>query len=154
MTLQRSALFIALFLSGACQPVFSLHEPPSTFSQYPEEDERLRLISPEGVKVLIRRRRNYPLGEGDFWREAISGHLQRNGYLERSRSQIVATAQRPEGHAVSFTRPYRGEDWGYLITVFVDGDELILVEMSGLLMRFDAALPELLRSLAGFSWER
>ena len=154
MKLQKTALLIALLSSAACQPLFSLREPPSAFSQYPEEDERLRLISPEGVKVLIRRRRNYPSGEGAFWRDAISGHLERNGYIEQSRHQVTPTAQRPEGYAVRFTRPYRGEDWGYLITVFVDGDELILVEMSGLLVRFDAALPGLLSSLEGLSWDR
>ena len=146
------SLSVALLSLSACGGIRYQLEAPAGFSAYQQAGDQLRLVSPEGVKLLVRSRPNEPKAPLSFWGDAISEHLQRNGYLERARVPLEAREARAAGQLISLTRAHSGEDWGYLIAVFVDDERLILVEMSGPLSRTEAARESLIDVLNRFTW--
>ena len=148
-----SLLLLLLSMVKGCGTTYEL-SAPSNFSKYPQEDEQLQLISPEGVKLMVREEENYPRGPLNFWVQAIKAQLSREGYLERQTVPIKEMGARPAGVALSFVLPHEGEDWGYLIVPFVDGDYIVLVEMIGPMAHFEMGLSAVLEQLKTLRWMR
>ncbi len=129
-------------LCVACSPKYTM-PTLDQFSIY-EKDRNARHISPDGIRLMIRTVDNNPKGDLAFWKEAIRKHLDDSGYLFQAQKTIKTNhPKQGEGEALSFIVPYQGEDWGFAVVIFVQEDDLTLVEMTGPFQNFPKAWEQL-----------
>lgn len=143
----RRLLPLALMLTACGGVPFRMDAPPA-FKKYDEGDD-YRLISPDGVRVRGRVVENEPLADLAFWREALKAHLEKRGYVFQA-EQCFKTERGLDGCTLDFVLPYGAEDWVHSETLFVRGDEILLLEAVGPYDRYAAYKPALSKAYLTF----
>lgn len=120
---------LAFALLVGCGGVpFRMNAPPA-FKRYEQTDD-FRFITADGVRLRGRLLKNGPVADLGFWREALRGHLEKRGYVFQSEA-CFRTEGGLDGCTLDFLLPYGAEDWVHSETLFVRGDDLMLVEAAG-----------------------
>jgi hypothetical protein len=121
---------------------------PAAFREYTESHD-LKLITPDGVMLKVRTTDNYPKAALAFWVDAMSAHLQEQGYAAKSKT-CFKTDSGLDGCTLDFLVPHGVEDWVLSETVFVDDDDIYLVEVAGPFDRYAKVERELSQSYRTF----
>ena len=101
---------------------------PDGFAAY-HEKRRIRATSPDGVVYRVRIQKNKPEADLPFWEEAMRMRMLEAGYHLVTEERIQSGEQ--EGALLELAAADGEKDQTYLITVFVDGKRLIVVESAG-----------------------
>jgi len=104
------------------------HATPEGFAEYTESDT-YKAISPEGVVYRVRTEKNRPYAELAFWKEALKKRMMDAGYVFLRESTI--TAGEREGYLLELTAPLDQSDYGYMMAIFVNNEEIIIAEAAG-----------------------
>lgn len=114
---------------------FAMDTPPG-FTRYRASDD-FRLITADGVRLKGRKVENKPVAELGFWKDALREHLEKRGYTHRD-TQCFQTARGLDGCTLEFVLPSGAEDWVQSETLFVRGDEVLLVEAAAPFEAYEA----------------
>ncbi len=131
-----------------CARGYDMNRPPS-FRAY-EEDAHVKMITADGVMLKVREVENYPKASLSFWSDALTQHLEHQGFAVLGEKKCFKSQSGLEGCTVRFLSPRGAEDWVVSETVFVSGDTIYLVEAAGEFERFSAVEKELDGALATF----
>ena len=119
---------IAALATTACGRPYVMARPPA-FREYTESRD-LRLITADGIMLKVRQTDNYPKAALGFWADAMSTHLQEQGYATKSKL-CFKTANGLDGCTLDFLVPHGAQDWVLSETLFVADDDIYLVEVAG-----------------------
>jgi hypothetical protein len=125
----RALLLTLMPLLSACGGVPFRMQAPEAFKRFEETDD-FRYITADGVRLRGRLLKNEPIADLAFWREALRGHLEKRGYVFQS-EDCFRTAAGLDGCTLDFVLPHGAEDWVHSETLFVRGEDLMLVEVAG-----------------------
>lgn len=139
---------LAALALAACGPPPYKMELPDSFKRFEEADE-YKLITADGVMVKAREVENYPEASLEFWTDALGQHLESQGYLLES-EDCFKTQKGLDGCTLDFMLPHGAEDWVLSATLFVVGDEVIVVEAAGPFERFSKVEEELEQAIKTF----
>lgn len=142
-----STLFAALLGAGCGGVPFQLDAPPA-FKRY-EETNDFRYITADGLRLRGRLLENKPIADLGFWREAMKGHLEKRGFVFQG-ERCFKTERGLDGCTLDFVVPYGAEDWVQSETIFVQGDDLMLLEVVGPYDRYTPQKPALQAALLTF----
>ncbi len=131
---------LLLVISGCKTTTFLA---PSGFAAYKGEHP-FRAVSPEGVMFRIRTEKNEPVAELSFWKTALKKHMTDSGYRYISENDVVSGNLK--GYCLELSAPSGDKDFIYLITVFVEGDSLIIAEASGEVTLFKKRQPDIIEA--------
>lgn len=121
------ALLAVLFLGAGCTTAPPV-APPAGFAVY-DDPAAMRAVSPDGVRYRVHYAENDPEQSLEFWREALSLHLERSGYGALG-EQSISTPAGP-GALFEWVAPVGPEEWIYLTAVVPAGQKLIIAEAAG-----------------------
>jgi hypothetical protein len=121
---------------------------PHAFREYADSHD-LRLITADGVMLKVRKTDNYPKAALAFWADAMSTHLQEQGYAAKSKL-CFKTASGLDGCTLDFLVPHGAEDWALSETLFVVDDDIYLVEVAGPYERYAPLEKQLAESYKTF----
>lgn len=119
-----AALALALHGCGAAHPL-----TPSGFAAF-TASEPFRAVSPDGVVYRVHREENPGEAKLAFWKEALTSRMKAKGYALSTDGDIAGADAAP-GYLLELAAPLGLREHGYLIALFVRGDELVVVEASG-----------------------
>lgn len=89
-----------------------------------------RAISPEGVRLQIRRAKNKPVQSVEFWQDSFLRQMELRGYTRVGEIESVKTAA-GEGFLVSWGLSYGAADFLYVTAVIAERGNLYIVECAG-----------------------
>ena len=115
---------LAVHGCGAAHPL-----APSGFAAF-TESESFRAVSPDSVVYRVRCEENPGRAPLTFWKEALASRMKAKGYELRSESDVAGADAEP-GYLLELAAPLGLHEHGYLIAIFVRGDELVVAEASG-----------------------
>ena len=88
-------------------------------------------LSPEGVRIRIRKVKNYPEQNRDFWQQALKTDLGLRGYIPLDYEQESDWGDgRPFANCL-WALPLGNEDYLYLTSIRVTGQKIEVLEMAG-----------------------
>ena len=107
-------------------------------------------VSPEGVQMSIKTRRNYPKQDLQYWQTAMREHMLEAGY------QLIAgpagfETEKRQGVYFEWGAPYQGKDCIYLTGLVVSGRRLLVIEAGGEVTDFNRHREEIINSLKNMS---
>ena len=108
---------------------------PAGFAVYPRS-RRFQAISPDDVAFRVRRAKNKPEADLDYWREALRNRMKNAGYTVLAESDVSASGT--PGVLLELGAANGERDQTYLVSVFVSGRRLIIAEATGEAVRFRA----------------
>ncbi len=127
---------LLLLLSGTGCLAQQQWSTPAGFAVYPDE-KPLKSVSPDGVVYRVKVAPNKPPAALPFWKEALKKRMLDVGYIFQREEDIMATGK--QGYVLELVAPVGAKDYAYLIAVFIDdGDDLIIIESAGEIMRFNS----------------
>ncbi len=147
----RIYVFVVLMLLvcfTGCLPKQSQFSTPAGFAVYPHDDavKTLKAVSPDGVVFRIKTEPNEPKADLSFWKEALKKRMLNVGYVFVRESDIRAGTN--PGYLLELAAPVGAKDYAYLIVVFIDPeDNLIIVESAGEVMRFAARRNDIISAI-------
>ena len=97
-------------------------------------------LSPEGVRLRVRRVANYPEQTAEFWDKALVTDLSERGYLPVNRETRTDWGGNGEFLANLWALPVGNEDYLYLIGLRVNGKWIEVLELAGKAEYVDAVL--------------
>jgi hypothetical protein len=121
---------------------------PKSFKRY-QESRDFKMITADGVMLKAREVDNYPEASLDFWVDAMGRHLEKSGYVLKSKS-CFKTQKGRDACTLDFLLPHGAEDWAFSETVFVVDDTIVLVEVAGPYERYAKVEKELAAALKTF----
>lgn len=127
--LVASALVMLALSSGAlgCHAM----SPPPGFARLDSNDDYAwRATSAEGVVLGIRREKNHPQGNLDFWASAVRYELERKGY-ERDAVDDVRSIDGVPGRRLCYHTVRDGRPFILWTTVYVTDSRVTVVEAGG-----------------------
>ena len=136
---------------AACGRPYAM-DRPHAFREYTESRD-LRLITADGVMLKVRKTDNYPKAALAFWADAMSTHLQEQGYAPKSKL-CFKTASGLDGCTLDFLVPHGAQDWALSETLFVVDDDIYLVEVAGPYDRYAQVEKQLAASYKTFRLAR
>ena len=127
------SLVLAAALGALTGCASSAHlETPQDFAELDAGDDfDYRATNAEGVVIGVRVEKNDPKGSLDFWVAALDQKLAKTGYVKKSGKTEKVAAVAMEGARLKYERSQNGRPHAYWLTVFVDGDRILLVEAAG-----------------------
>ncbi|MCP4162717.1 MAG: hypothetical protein GY760_21860 [Deltaproteobacteria bacterium] len=131
--------FFTILLSGCEKKKVVIDEfhQPEGFAVYQSNYQNRspnRAISSDGVVYRIRKQRNDPVAKLSFWKEALKKRMIDTGYFFVRESNI--STEKQKGYLLELTAPYGEQDYSYMIGIFVKGDEIVIAEATGEILRF------------------
>ena len=90
---------------------------------------RIRAVSPDNVMYRVRTHANDPEADLAFWSEAMRNRMLEAGYHLIAEETVKAGDL--EGAMLELGAADGERDWTYLVTLFVDGGDLVVVEAAG-----------------------
>ncbi len=120
----------ALFLSMSSLGCTSMAPPPGFARLQANDDYCWRATSAEGVVLGIRREKNQPKGNLDFWASAVRYELERKGY-EKVAIDRIRSADGVEGRRLEYRTARQGRPFVLWATVYVTDSRVIVVEAGG-----------------------
>ena len=141
-TIMKISVAMTLALVACGPPPYTM-TPPDSFKRF-EDSNEFKLITAHGVMLKAREVENYPEASLEFWTDALTGHLESQGYVVKS-NNCFKTLKGRDGCTVDFMLPHGAEDWVLSETLFVVDDTIVVVETAGPYDRF-ATIEEDLRA--------
>ena len=135
-TMKKTILLILALIAlsvVSCGPSYTMNAPDS-FKRF-EKSNDFKMITADGVMLKAREVDNYPEASLEFWTDAVSQHLEAQGYLVQS-EKCFKTQKGLDGCTVNFLLPHGAQDWVLSETMFVVDDKVVLVETAGPYDRF------------------
>lgn len=109
-------------------------EPPEGFAEWKSNwglgQQVYRAVSPEGIHLKARIVKNYPPQNLDFWKEALSSHLESEGYHPAGDAVVFQAAGR-QGVLYEWAVPYGEEEYVYLTAIVPSERKIAVVEAAG-----------------------
>ena len=105
-------------------------EGPSGFALV-DNRSFFRAISPEGVRFQIRKGKNYPLKELEFWSATFVRHMEESGYQKKDDGKIFETATGVRGYAVEWGLSMGNSDYLYLTAIVPYKKNIFIIEAAG-----------------------
>lgn len=121
-----TAVLLTGGLLGGCTPFRSA--APADFAAY-EAGESLQAVGAERVVYQVKRLENKPFAALAFWQVALKERLLKAGYVLSAEGAIQAGGE--TGYYIETTAPRGTADYMYLVALFVQGKNLIVVESGG-----------------------
>ncbi|MDA8137148.1 MAG: hypothetical protein M0036_00735 [Desulfobacteraceae bacterium] len=121
---------------------------PDGFAAYPT-DETFKAVNPDGIVYRVRRVPNKPYADMAFWKEAMKKRMLEAGYHFGAEGPLQAGA-RP-GHLLELTAPYGPQDYGYMIAIFVEKENIQIAEAAGEISALARCRPALMKALASLT---
>jgi hypothetical protein len=125
-------------------------EKPSGFALVDNRNV-YRAISPEGIRFQIRKEKNYPLKELDFWSSTLLHHMVETGYQKKDDGLKFETEDGSPGFAVEWGLSLGNKDYLYLTAIVPHGKTLYIIEVAGEIGAFNVYEDEIYTSLKSFS---
>jgi len=119
--------FIILLSLISCKEV--VVKTPEGFADL-KADDQYAAMSPEGMIYRVRIMKNTPQQSLEFWSEALTTHLEQEGYVRVSKDNEFQ-AGNVHGLFSEWTVPYRGDTYKYLTGVITTGKAIAVAEASG-----------------------
>lgn len=146
--MNRAVLILTCALTG-CSPLL---QTPQNFLRLKQQEGEynFRATSADGV-VLAGRVLNYDkdLGGGlTFWIDAIKQHLQSSVGYALLKEQEIASARGLKGKQLRFGHDQKRGTYQYWVSVFVKGDELVVIEAGGPEAKLAAHEAEISKAIA------
>lgn len=121
------AILATLAVLGGCGA--SRPFAPAGFAAF-TGDQPFRAVSPDGVVYRVRREENPGGAPLAFWREALVSRMKAKGYELRDEGELGGADSEP-GYRIELAAPLGLHEHGYLIVLYVRGEELVIAEASG-----------------------
>lgn len=123
----NKTLLLALLLVSACHPFQGV--APDGFAAF-EPGKSYRAVSPDGVLFRVRAADNKPKADLPFWKEAFKKRMLDSGYSFTAEANVATTSGTP-GYMLELAAPIGVVDYGYIIAIFEHGDDIIIAEAAG-----------------------
>ncbi|MEL6543215.1 MAG: hypothetical protein AAFQ82_01235 [Myxococcota bacterium] len=123
--------FAVLLLLTGCTSFQA--SPPEGFAPFDDWWE-FRAVSPEGVTFRVREEDNEPEADLAFWSEALKNRMDDAGYVFVKDGEVKAGSV--SGYALELAAPFGQTDYSYLIAIFVQGSDIVIVESAGEVTEF------------------
>ena len=91
--------------------------------------KHIAAVSPDDVVFRVRTLRNKPPADLAFWTEALRTRLVQAGYTLLSEGDV--SAANAKGHLLELVAPDGQKDARWMIGLFVDGKDIVVVEAAG-----------------------
>lgn len=108
---------------------------PAEFATYESKDS-LQAVSAERVVYQLKRVGNKPFADLAFWQVALKERLLKGGYVVTAQGPIEASGHK--GYFIETTVPRGTSDYSYLVALFVQDKNLIVIESAGELSAYKA----------------
>ena len=118
---------LALALAASLWGCATAGPTPEGFAPY--HGRPTQAVSPEGVVFKARVEKNDPEADVAFWAEALVRRQTNAGYRLIGQSELSAGSL--TGQVIELEAPLGAWDYTYLITLFVDGGDLHVIEAAG-----------------------
>lgn len=139
MNTMRSNLLVlaatAVLSVGCTTPPPPRSEGPAGFGTY-ENPKALQAVSADRVVYQVKHLENKPFADQGFWQVALKERLAKAGYVVTSEGAIESAGK--TGYYVETTAPRGTTDFMYLVALFVQDKQLIVVESAGELAAYKA----------------
>jgi hypothetical protein len=119
--------------------------PPKGFAVY-EDGDNYRAVSPDGVVFRVRNVDNEPEATLAFWSEALAKRMTDAGYIKLGEQAV--SARGVDGKLIELAAPLGNRDYSFAIAVFVDGDDVVLVETAGEVALFASKRDDVLAAIS------
>ena len=86
-----------------------------------------KTISPEGMLYRVRKVKNYPEQDLEFWGTALKSHLIKEGYFLKNES-VRFQSINSEGVLYEWIMPFANEDYIYLTAITLSRKEIVIAE--------------------------
>jgi hypothetical protein len=141
-------IFPSLFLILPACRTFTM-EAPKDFMVYDKQPEPFRAISAEGVRLKARSIKNEPKGDLALWTEYLEMHLKSKGYLLKEKKEIQ-NSQGLKGMYLTSLYQYSGQNFAYLAALYVNKDNIFLIESAGTYPDFEKHRDNIIIALKSF----
>jgi len=106
-------------------------ELPSGFALVDNKPE-FKGLSPQGVRLRLKRVKNYPRQSLDFWVEALENHLKSRGYLPLSPDKAPSFIEDQGFSSTLWGVPAGEQDMIYALGLRLSGSKIEILEVGGL----------------------
>lgn len=130
----------------SCTPVRA--EIPDIFA-FSESRGKLRIYSPDGLKITVRAEKNTPQKDSEFWAGALENQLEKKGYLLEKKERF--SSANLNGISLLWVVPFGHEYYSYMTALAVKGRKIYIMEAAGeqkLFERYEKEIAGILSSLA------
>ncbi|MEX1368999.1 MAG: serine/threonine protein kinase [Nannocystaceae bacterium] len=126
-----TTIILTALALGGCATT-SLQTPTGFATHHGDRDDRYeyRASDGEGVVLGVRREKNEPRGDLDFWSAAVDVKLRQAGYEALSMDD-VASADGLPGRQIRYVLPHQGRELSFWVTLFVTSRSVVIVEAGG-----------------------
>jgi hypothetical protein len=121
--------FLTALLTIGCSTFKA--QKPSGFAEYQMKGDTYKAISSKGVLFKIKSIKNEPYGSKEMWQESVSHYFKTYGYQKKN-SKNITTDKNIKGLYTEYLYRYNGENYIYSITIFVNKDNIFIIETSGI----------------------
>ena len=129
---------IALLMAAGCQ----YRLPPGYVEVEPSYHSNFRAVSAEGCALTLRTEDNPKNGDLGFWEKAIQSRLVGvGGYQQVSRQEVMNDKTPGVEILYDYLRPDAA--FNYMLTVFVKGGRVYVIEAAGTRERMAQDLPNI-----------
>src|SRR5262245_48409643 len=114
-----------LVLAAACTT--ARMDKPEGFAK--SESREFLAVSPEGIRLTVRKIANYPVKDVVFWRDTLKNQLAKQGYFLFKEGDFQAMGAK--GLYIEWAVPFERENYAYLTALFTTGEWIVLAEAGG-----------------------
>jgi hypothetical protein len=125
-----AAALVAIAMSMSAVGCHSMTPPPGFARLDANDDYAWRATSAEGVVLGIRREKNDPKGNLEFWASAVRYELERKGYQKVDIDQ-VRSIDGVDGRRLRYRTTRDGRPYVMWATVYVTDSRVVVVEAGG-----------------------
>lgn len=138
-------LFTALLLN--CQATQKMMLPDS-FVRYAKPQKSVKAITASGVRLKTFRFPNEPRGDLELWAASVREQLEKTGY--RITASEPVGARTLKGILNETQAQYQGNEFSYLIVVFVQEEWVYTIEAAGEKAVYNKVRADILKVLETF----
>jgi len=137
-----AAAILAMALSLSAFACTTMAPPPGFARLDPNDDYAWRATSAEGVVIAVRKNKNRPAGNLEFWTSAVRYELERKGY-DRDAVDQVRSADGIDGRRLRYHTVRQGRPFILWATVYVTDNQVTVVEAGGDAAHFERVKPSI-----------
>jgi len=125
------AALVTVALASGCGPGVRIETPPGFATLEKQTEYVYRSASADGVVIAVRREKNEPKGNLDFWSDALDRRLRNNRYNPDGKPVDLHAASGQPGRKMRYTREDQGRKYRFWAAVFVTEDKVWVIEAGG-----------------------
>lgn len=134
---------------GSCKTAQYSLSTPDGFAKFHKEEQIMKFVSSDGVRIKAHSIRNEPYGDIAMWSDTVRQHLKSNGYHEVLVKQL-ATPDNVQGKYTEYGIRYNAEDYIYAVALYVDKENIYIVEAGGEKKYYDRKRDSVLDAMRSF----